>query len=363
LIINFILKIKKIRKDDTMNLYYNNAKLFFFSSLIILSFLLSFNTFSNNPILKNNDTPSLFSPYNDVTVGAVWNDWQHYPEGRPADLAPISQQTGTKGYVLAFIQSINGECKAGWAGISAMSVDSKWGKYLTDQLTTNKINYAVSFGGASGVDLSAACTAIADLENIYEQVFSTFQPNTLDFDIEGSFQEDVVSITRMMDALKILQQNHPGIKITLTLPTMPEGLTSLGENIVTIAKNADLNFTVNVMAMDYGSSYDQDMGQYAIQASENLFLFLKTLYPTKSEQSLWNMVEVTPMIGLNDVSTEVFTTADADAVNEFSKEKGMGGVHMWSVARDNPCSDQWASPTCSGINNQTKYEFMEHFAK
>ena len=344
-----------------MNLNEFNIKPF--SSLILIIFLFSLNSFASISILKNDNTSSIFSPYADVTVGAVWNDWQHYPDGRPADLAPISKQTGTKGFILAFIQSINGQCKAAWAGISAMSVDSKWGIYLTDQLTRNNIFYSISFGGASGVDLSAACNSVTDLEKIYEQVYTTFQPNSLDFDIEGSFQGDVVSITRMMSALEVFQQKHPGIKITLTLPTMPEGLTSLGENIVTIAKNAGLNFTVNIMAMDYSSSYDQDMGQYAIQASNNLFQFLKTQFPSKTDQDLWSMVEVTPMIGLNDVSTEIFTIADADALNEFSKEKGLGGVHMWSVARDNPCTSQWASPTCSGLSNQKKYEFMEHFAK
>ena len=346
-----------------MNLHYNNKSLFLFIPLVFFNFLFSFSTFASNSDLKKSISSSLFSPYADITVGAVWNDWQNYPEGRPSDLVPISEQTGTKGYVLAFIQSIEGKCKAGWAGVSALSIDSMWGKYLTDQLTNNKINYSISFGGASGMDLSAACSSAVDLKNIYEQVFTTFQPNALDFDIEGNFQGDVKSITRMMTALNIFQQDHPDIKITLTLPTMPEGLTSLGENIIFIAKNSGLNFTVNIMAMDYGSTYNQDMAQYAIQASNNLFLFLKTQFPSKAEKDLWSMVEVTQMIGLNDISSEIFTINDADTVNNFSKEKGMGGVHMWSVARDNPCSIQWASPICSGIINQTKYEYMKHFAK
>ncbi len=99
------------------------------------------------------------------------------------------------------------------------------------------------------------------------------------------------------------------------------------------------------------------------QGLKNLFLFLKTQYPLKSENDLWSIIEVTPMIGLNDVSTEFFSLDDADKINKFSKEKGMGGLHMWSVSRDNPCLNQWANPTCSGNNNQTIYEYMKRFAK
>ena len=309
-------------------------------------------------------TPAVFSPYADITVGAVWDDWENYPKGRPADLAPIAQQTGTKEFVLAFVQSIENQCKPGWAGSPSMSVDSKWGKYLTDSLTKNKIKYTISLGGASGVDLAVACKSVDELANAYEKVFTTYHPNAIDLDIEGGIQGNKDAMTRMMAAMKKFQQKNPQIKTVLTLPTMPEGLTIWGENIVKEAKNAGLNFTVNIMAMDYGDSYNQNMAQYAIQASESLAKFLKTQYPTKPEKDIWSMVEVTPMIGLNDVITETFTLTDADVVREYSKQKGLGGVHMWSAARDNPCQSTWVSPTCSSNNNQTKkYEFMEHFAK
>jgi chitinase len=183
--------------------------------------------------------------------------------------------------MLAFIQSIEGKCEAGWAGISALSEELKWGKNLTDQLTKNNISYAVSFGGTSGVDLSIACNSVTDLKNIYEQVIATFQPNALDFDIEGVIQTDTIAIDRMMSALKLFQQNHPKVKITLTLPTMPEGLTTLGEDIVKKAINSELIFSVNIMAMDYGTSYDKNMGDYAIQGLKNLsllyILFLRNI--------------------------------------------------------------------------------------
>jgi len=44
-----------------------------------------------------------------------------------------------------------------------------------------------------------------------------------------------------MSALKEVQKNHPDLKISFTLPAMPEGLTSSGEDVVRQAKAANLN--------------------------------------------------------------------------------------------------------------------------
>ena len=45
---------------------------------------------------------------------------------------------------------------------------------------------------------------------------------------------------------------------------------------------------------------------------------------------------MTPMIGVNDVSTEVFGLADAQQVEDFARSKGLGMLSMWSLARDTP---------------------------
>jgi hypothetical protein len=139
-------------------------------------------------------------------------------------------------------------------------------------------------------------------------------------------------------------------------------LTASGEDIVRQAQKANLNFSINIMAMDYGSDYADNMGEYAISASNSLFNFLKTLYPQKTDAQIWKMVEVTPMIGVNDVNVEQFTLADVDTLRNFAAQKGINALSMWSVARDNPCAEQWASPICSGRNLQTRpYEFSMKF--
>jgi hypothetical protein len=42
------------------------------------------------------------------------------------------------------------------------------------------------------------------------------------------------------------------------------------------------------------------------------------------------------MIGVNDVRSEVFSTADAQLLEDFARQKSLGMLSMWSIARDNP---------------------------
>lgn len=300
--------------------------------------------------------PSHYSPYADITLNVHWDSQTQNLE--PVNLAPISQQTGIKSYHLAFITDA-GACNPAWGAQATYSVKTSWGKNLTDKLRSNGISYIVSFGGASGFDISKACTE-TQLFAAYEQVINTYEPIGLDFDIENG----TADVAKIMLVLKKIQAAHPNLKLSFTLPVLPEGLAAPGQDVVNQAKAAGLNFAVNIMAMDYGPAYAGDMGQYAIQAANNLFTFLKNLYPQKADAAIWKMIEVTPMIGVNDVNIEQFTLANADALRTFAKQNNLGGLSIWSIARDNPCADTFASTNCSGNNLQSKpYEFSEHFLR
>jgi len=79
-----------------------------------------------------------------------------------------------------------------------------------------------------------------------------------------------------------------------------------------------------------------------------------------SAAAAWSKVAVTPMIGVNDTSTEVFTVANAQQLAAFAATKHLAWLSMWSAARDTQCSggaQSFASPTCSSIV-QTPHEFM-----
>lgn len=65
---------------------------------------------------------------------------------------------------------------------------------------------------------------------------------------------------------------------------------------------------------------------------------------------------------VNDVAANVFSLTDAKNLNIWVKQVGLGGLHYWSLDRDNSCNSSWASATCSSSVNgmpsqSTQYEF------
>ncbi len=125
---------------------------------------------------------------------------------------------------------------------------------------------------------------------------------------------------------------------------------------------------VNGMAMDYGDSAAPNpagqMGTYAIDVAQSLYGQLSTLYGTAlTSTQLWSMVGVTPMIGVNDASDEVFQLADASQLVSFAKQKGLGRLAMWSLTRDqeDPAGAlKYAEATSSSIV-QTPFAFSDIF--
>lgn len=297
---------------------------------------------------------TFFSPYADITLATQWSS--QYQTQEPMDLTQVSQVSGIKNYHLAFITDA-GACHPAWGGQASYATDLAWGVHLTDKLRAEHINYIVSLGGASGADLSLACSE-SQLIATYEKIIKIYQPQGLDFDIENG----TADIAKLMSALQTVQRIYPALKISFTLPVMPDGLVANGQEVLRHAKVANLIYSVNIMAMDYGPAYTEEMGQYAIQAATHLFNFLHDLYPEKSNLALWQMIEITPMIGVNDVAVEKFTLADVTTLVNFAHKNQLGGLSMWSITRDHPCADTWASPTCSGGNLQTEpYAFARRF--
>ena len=74
-------------------------------------------------------------------------------------------------------------------------------------------------------------------------------------------------------------------------------------------------------------------------------------------------IGITPMIGVNDVASEVFTLADAQALLDYAQtDSNVARLSMWSVARDNgnTAGAHYASPDSSGIAQQP-YDFSAIF--
>lgn len=169
----------------------------------------------------------------------------------------------------------------------------------------------------------------------------------IDFDIEGAAVADSASIMLNSQALALLQKQKPQVQIWYTLPVLPTGLTADGLNVVdaALAAGGVKLDGVNVMAMDYGESAAptsgpnaKTMGAYAIESAQSTYTQLMTMYSARGGLTFgWSNIGITPpMLGVNDVITEVFTVSDAQALEDFARANGVGMLSMWQVLRDTP---------------------------
>jgi len=278
-----------------------------------------------------------FAPYVDTSL---------YPA---FDLLANVTATGVKNYNLAFITD-GGGCTPKWGGVSDLGSDGVASQI--GALRAKGGDVRVSFGGASGSELATTCGSASALATAYGKVVDAYGLTKVDFDIEGGALPNTAANTIRAQAIAKLQQQHPDLDVSYTLPVMPEGLTQDGVNLLSNAKSNGVKInTVNIMAMDYGPAYSGNMGTYSQQAATATQAQVKSVLGL-SDAAAWKAVAVTPMIGVNDVSSEVFTVEDANGLAAFAEAKGLGGLSMWSATRDKQCpggAKPSADATCSSV--------------
>ncbi|HEX4142939.1 MAG TPA: cellulose binding domain-containing protein [Pirellulales bacterium] len=303
-----------------------------------------------------------FAPYVDVTLYPTYN------------LVTTTQTGGIKYYTLAFITADSNNQPA-WGGYSSYEINGgAFDMALRQQVASVRSlggDVMASFGGAAGQELAQVITSVPQLTAAYQTVVTDYNLTHLDFDIEGAAEADHASIDRRSQALAALEQTaaaagHP-LQIWYTLPVLPSGLTADGLYVLQSALKYGVQLAgVNIMTMDYGESAAPNpqgqMGEYAIQAADSLFGQLQTLYGTsKTSAQLWSMVGITPMIGLNDDTNEVFDEAAAEQVTAFAQQHGIGRISMWSLNRDTQGTTQTYVDDTSSSINQNAFDFSKIF--
>ncbi|MFF3244978.1 cellulose binding domain-containing protein [Streptomyces sp. NPDC002870] len=278
-----------------------------------------------------------FAPYIDTSLFPAY------------DLLDTVTKTGVKEFNLAFITS-GGSCAPLWGGVTDLASDKVAAQI--GALRAKGGDVRVSFGGAAGHELALNCSSADDLAKAYGKVIDEYKLTKVDFDIEGAALPDTAANSRRSQAIAQLQKSHPGLDVSFTLPVMPEGLTQPGVALIADAKKNGVKVdAVNIMAMDYGPAYSGDMGEYAIQAATATQGQIKGVLGL-SDAAAWKAVAVTPMIGVNDVVTEIFKVDDATQLVDFAKSKNLGWLSMWSSTRDKQCAGgekPAADATCSSI--------------
>jgi chitinase len=225
-------------------------------------------------------------------------------------------------------------------------------------------NYIISTSGANGV---FTCGSDAGFESFIQR-YDSASLQGIDFDIEVGQSQDVINALIALTArVKVAQANHPGLRLSFTLATLggnsPQSLGGIGVNAMNAIKSSGLTgYYVNLMAMDYGSAIASnctlgsggqcDMAQSAINSAVNLHNDWGVPY---------NQIEVTPMIGGNDATDEVFTVANVDTLSSWAKANGLAGIHFGSLHRDVDCGAGSASATCNSYWQAGTLGFTNRF--
>src|SRR6266542_420344 len=271
------------------------------------------------------------------------------------DMPSMATSGNLKGFTMAFIISVG--CRASW--FNASDPRTRWSGDQVDAIRARGGDVKISFGGANGIELAQDCQTVSALAAEYQAVVNAYQLRYMDLDIEGAAVADPTSVNRRSQALAQVQRATPGLKISLTLPVLPEGLTADGVNVVRSAVNAGVNVDlVNVMAMDYQRP-SGDYGEFAKQAAQSTFNQIKPLFPGLTDAQVWRKVGVTPMLGQND-DGGFFRQSDASDLVAFAKTVHLGFLSFWEETRDrNACSG--ALFRCTNVT-QSPFEFSRIFA-
>jgi hypothetical protein len=226
------------------------------------------------------------------------------------------------------------------------------------------IDYIVSTGGEAGV---FTCASDAGMESFVARYRSSRLVG-FDFDIERD--QSAALLASLVARIKNAKDRYPWLRMSFTLATWAASdgsmasLNDLGERVMQAIRDAGLtDYYVNLMVMDYGDATPRncvvsagacDMGRSAVQAARNLQA-RHGVPPAR--------IELTPMIGVNDVMTNVFSLDDAALLARFVRDNGLGGLHFWSLDRDVQCPAGSAavSPTCHGLPGVPAFAFTNAF--
>ena len=320
----------------------------------------------------------VFGPYKDTSINMNWNTNVVSTKvgGDMATFVADMSQSGGKTVTLAFA---TGECGSeNWGGVAGAALAS----VNVPMFTQAGIHYVISTGGAAG---SFTCGSDAGMSTFIDR-WSSANLVGIDFDIEAG--QSTAVIGDLIARIKAAHGKYPKLRFSLTLATLAPSADgqstaqSLGANAqdsfntygdeVMAAVKSTLGFsgapgtwpgyvTVDLMTMDYGTAGPGicvvsggvcQMGQSAIQAAYNLRD--KFGVPLSG-------IELTPMIGGNDATSETFTPADADTVAHFALNSGLAGVHYWSYDRDVDCAAGYASATCNSIGGVGAHGYLKRF--
>ncbi|MCW2504856.1 MAG: hypothetical protein JWO79_3140 [Actinomycetia bacterium] len=301
---------------------------------------------------------------NAATLSNVWYASAPYLmpfDNSPPDAIAVMNATGQKAFQLAFILApAGGGCSATWDGTKAVSSDTEAAALIT-KIRNNGGDVSVSIGGYGGTKLGQTCGSPEATAAAYQQVVTKYSLKAMDFDLEEPEYENTAAIHNEIGAAKILQQNNPGLYVSITTPgTVAGGTGWFGTQMLIEAKNSGYTpANYSIMPFDGGFSGSADQ----IGALEKFHALLMSTFGWDSATA-YAHEGVSQMNGRSDAA-EYFRQADFQAVLDYATSHHLARYTNWSVNRDRQCADPNQSTTsgsCSSIP-QTAWEFTKYSAK
>ncbi|CAN7508253.1 glycosyl hydrolase [Pseudoduganella sp. LjRoot289] len=264
------------------------------------------------------------------------------PDGKRVPYLAHSKQTLTWAFA-------SGECgDENWGGQPAQAVaDANVAAFAAAG-----VGYIISTGG-QGKEFS--CGSDEGMERFIKR-YESAQLIGIDFDIEaGQTKEQTDALVQRIAAA---QARRPQLRFSFTVATHAasdgsgHSLNGMAETVLAAVRRSGLaGYTLNIMVMDYGPAAKNvcvvgkgrcDMGASALQAARNVH---------EKYQVPYEQIELTAMIGVNDVVENVFTMADMNTMTRGARQLKLAGLHFWSTDRDTPCRTEvkGADATCSGM--------------
>ncbi len=280
--------------------------------------------------------------------------------------------TAARDVVLSFIvSSPDAPCTPSWGTfytLDGAAADLDLDRRIA-RLRQNEGDVVVSFGGAINDELATVCVDEDQLLEAYTAVVDRYDLRTIDLDLEGAGLTNTEAIDRRAAVIAKLQAardaKQKDLRVWLTLPVAPQGLSPEGAQAVTAMLKAGVDISgINVMTMDFGDSRGDgvSMADASIASLNATHTQLSTLYAGAGDPlgpaTLWRRMGATPMIGQNDVPGEVFGLDAARELNQFAYDRGMGRLSMWSLNRDRTCGANYpntrvVSNSCSGVDQDS----------
>ena len=271
--------------------------------------------------------------------------------GDPPNAASVMSQTGIKWYTMAFILS-SGGCNPAWDGNRPLTGGN-------DQSVINSIRAAggdivPSIGGWSGNKLGPNCSSAEALAGAYQRVIDAYGLKAIDVDIENTDEfENAVVQDRILNALKIVKANNPGLRTVITFGTTTTGPNYWGNRLIEQARalNADID-VFTIMPFDFGGG--ADMYGNTVNATEALKNKLKSTFGW-DDATAYAHIGISGMNGLSD-QQELTSPGTWTQIRDWANSHHIARLAFWSVNRDRPCPGGGVVSNCSGIS-QSNWQF------